>query len=79
MFVFIMSAVVQPSPPRMLTTGVWSRPLGDSRVTRQDAAKAPGAAVNTEELPPRGRGKFPTFTGSKQDKKKIPPRVFVQL
>lgn len=43
-------------PPSLLTTGVWSRPLGDSRITWQDAAKATGPAVNMEKLPSRGQG-----------------------
>lgn len=39
------------SPPCLLTTGVWSRPLGDSQITWQDATKSTGLGVNTKKLP----------------------------
>ncbi len=39
----------------LLTTGVWSRPLGDSQITWQEAAKAAGPVVNTGKLPSWGQ------------------------
>lgn len=55
----------RPPPPPLLcfpATGVWSRPLGDSPITWQEAANAAGPVVNPEKSPPWGHLQAPLNT-----------------